>query len=58
MMKVNPKRCPQSHRCPAIKVCPSGAISQTGFGLPVIDQNLCTECETCVKYCPMGAIQN
>jgi ferredoxin len=58
MMKVDPKRCPQNHRCPAMKVCPSGAINQNGFELPQIDQDTCTQCMTCVKYCPMGAIND
>jgi len=56
MLSINSKRCPQNHRCPAIKVCPSGAISQKGNELPVIDSNLCTECMTCVSFCPTRAI--
>ena len=54
-MKVNPKRCPQNHRCPAIRVCPVNAISQEGNGLPVIDNEKCIDCGKCVSFCPMGA---
>lgn len=54
---VEPTLCPQNHRCPAIQVCPRGAISQDGFGLPVVDEELCNECMKCVRFCPMGALQ-
>jgi len=49
-------RCPQNHKCPAIKVCPVGAITQKGFGLPAIDKDKCTECGECTDFCPMRAI--
>jgi Fe-S-cluster-containing hydrogenase component 2 len=55
-MKINPERCPQNHACPAVKVCPVDAISQKGYGLPVIDENLCIKCGACVNFCPMRAI--
>ncbi|MFA6308886.1 MAG: 4Fe-4S binding protein [Clostridia bacterium] len=57
-MTVDRNRCPQNHKCPAIRVCPVGAISQAGVGLPVIDQVKCIKCEKCIKFCPMGAIRN
>ena len=56
--RINPYSCPQNHRCPITRVCPVGAISQDGYGLPVIDDKQCTECGKCVKYCPMQAVQN
>ena len=49
--------CPQNHRCPIIRVCPSGAILQDGYGLPVVDESKCTECGKCAKYCPTGAVR-
>jgi ferredoxin len=49
--------CPQNHACPILKVCPVGAISQNGYGLPVIDAEKCTECGKCTRYCGMGAVQ-
>lgn len=55
-LKVDKNLCPQNHRCPSIKVCPVGAIQQSGNGLPTIDQEKCIKCEKCVMYCPMGAI--
>jgi len=57
-MKVNPKRCPQNHRCPAIRVCPTKAISQEGYGLPEVDDEKCIDCGKCVRFCPMNAFIN
>lgn len=51
-MKIyaDPKKCPQDHRCPAIAVCPGGAISQqSDHALPEIDDG------KCVRLCPKGA---
>mgnify|MGYP001086275505 CR=1 FL=1 len=53
---VNPRRCPQNHPCPSVRVCPAGAITQEGFGLPEVDMEKCVKCGRCVQYCPMGAI--
>lgn len=56
-VKVSAQRCPQNHPCPAVRVCPVGAISQKGFGLPTVDAAKCIDCNKCVKFCPMGALQ-
>lgn len=56
-MVIDANRCPQNHRCPLIRLCPHGAISQNGFGLPVIDAALCTECGKCARQCGMMAIK-
>lgn len=56
-LKVNPNACPQNHRCPLLNVCPAGAITQNGYGLPVIDEQKCTECEKCTRFCPTQAIR-
>jgi len=57
MITIDKNKCPQNHRCPSIAVCPVGAISQNGFELPVINQELCIECGKCIKFCPRRAIQ-
>jgi ferredoxin len=57
-LTINPTVCPQNHRCPIMRVCPVGAISQDGYGLPLIDEIKCIECGKCAKYCPMQAVQN
>jgi len=53
---VDPKACPQNHRCPTVFYCPVGAITQTGFGIPVIDEEKCTNCGKCTKVCPTRAM--
>jgi ferredoxin len=55
-LTVNPHACPQNHRCPMIQYCPVDAISQKGYGLPVIDEEKCIHCGKCAKICPMGAV--
>jgi len=55
-LTISPLACPQNHRCPIIQVCPVGAISQNGYGLPVIDEEKCIECGKCTKHCPMRAV--
>lgn len=58
MMQIlfDKNRCPQNHPCPAVKVCPVGAIKQNSFAAPVVDQEKCIQCEECAMVCPMGAI--
>lgn len=55
-LKVSPHLCPQNHRCPMIPHCPVGAISQNGFGLPIIDDEKCIECGKCKRICGMRAV--
>jgi ferredoxin len=55
-LTISPLACQQNHRCPILRVCPVGAITQDGYGLPVIDETKCTECEKCIKFCPMHAV--
>lgn len=54
---VMKNRCPQNHPCPSVQVCPVGALSQSRFNAPTVDQEKCIQCKKCVKYCPMRAIQ-
>lgn len=58
MIKVDSKMCPQNHRCPAIDVCPTDAITQQGYALPTINSDKCIECMKCIKFCPTGAIKD
>lgn len=57
MMVIDKHRCPQNHACPLLRVCPVQAISQKGYGLPVINQEKCIKCGKCIKYCGMGAVR-
>ncbi|MEG1612249.1 MAG: 4Fe-4S binding protein [Alistipes sp.] len=53
---IDENLCPQNHRCPLIPLCPAEAISQEGFGLPVIDAERCIECGKCMTHCGKQAI--
>lgn len=55
-LKVIKSRCPQNHKCPALRVCPVNAISQEGYMAPAVDQESCIKCGKCSKFCPMGAL--
>jgi Fe-S-cluster-containing hydrogenase component 2 len=55
-LKVIKHRCPQNHPCPSVRVCPVGALTQEGFKAPVVDQDKCTKCGKCVRFCPMRAL--
>ena len=61
-MKMNKKleiiieNCPQNHKCPAVKICPVGALSQNKFEAPVVDLNKCIRCGKCSKFCPKQAL--
>lgn len=37
VLKIIVEKCLQNHKCPAIKVCPVGALSQEGFNAPKIN---------------------
>ena len=56
-INVQASRCPQNHPCPAVGVCPVGALSQRGYAAPVVDERRCTGCGRCVRACGMGAIR-
>ena len=55
-LTIDAARCPQNHRCPLLAICPVGAITQQGYGLPVIVTEKCIECGKCVKFCGMRAV--
>ena len=50
------ENCPQNHKCPAVKVCPVGALSQEGFQAPKIDYEKCISCGKCSDFCPKHAL--
>lgn len=57
LLSVNSSVCPQSHSCPAVRVCPVGALSQRGNKAPRVDLNKCIKCGKCVRYCAYRAIK-
>ena len=55
-LTIRQENCPQNHKCPAVGVCPVGALSQTEFSAPVIDHAKCIRCGKCSDYCPKKAL--
>lgn len=56
ILSVRKSRCPQNHSCPSVRVCPVGALSQTGNAAPTVDMDACIKCGKCVRFCPMRAL--
>lgn len=50
------ENCPQNHPCPAVNVCPVGALTQSGFNPPTIDYDKCIKCGKCSSFCPKRAL--
>lgn len=48
--------CPKNHACPAVGVCPVGALSQTAFNAPTINHDKCIKCGKCSNFCPKKAL--
>lgn len=55
-LTIDKQLCPQNHRCPLLQICPVDAITQNGYGLPVINDEKCIECGKCTRYCGMNAV--
>ena len=58
MIEVREKFCPQNHPCPTIRLCPKGALSQEGFGAPVVNEEKCIECGICAESCRVFKIDD
>lgn len=56
ILKIKEEKCPQNHKCPAVKVCPVGALSQKENEAPSIDYDKCISCGKCASLCPMQAL--
>ena len=56
-LNIKTDNCPQNHPCPAVKVCPVGALSQTDYNAPVIDRAKCIRCGKCSSFCPKKALE-
>ena len=49
-------RCPKSHACPAVRICPVKALHQNNYDAPVVDKDTCIQCGKCVMICPKQAL--
>jgi Fe-S-cluster-containing hydrogenase component 2 len=56
-VKIAKHLCPQNHRCPALQVCPVGALTQNGYEAPNINVEACIDCNACVQVCGRSALQ-
>ncbi|MBN2201379.1 4Fe-4S binding protein [bacterium] len=56
-LEVRKNFCPQNHPCPAVRVCPTGALIQKGYAAPEVNPDLCTGCGKCVRQCFPGALR-
>ena len=55
-LKIIIENCPKNHKCPAVNVCPVGALSQTDFEAPKIDYGKCIKYGKCSNFCPKKAL--
>lgn len=55
-LKVIDSKCPQNHKCPAVEVCPVGALKQEDFNAPEVDLDKCIRCGKCANFCPKKAL--
>ena len=55
-IRVIVSKCPQNHVCPALTVCPEGALTQDGHKAPVVLEEKCISCGKCSNFCPMKAL--
>jgi ferredoxin len=56
VININKEKCPQDHKCPAVRVCNVEALVQKGFDAPEVDADKCIDCGDCIDSCPTGAI--
>ena len=57
MILIDKTICKPEGRCPLTRSCPSLAIKMGDDGYPVISQDKCIRCQTCVRKCPQKAVQ-
>ncbi|WP_313528627.1 4Fe-4S binding protein [Anaerotignum sp.] len=55
--KIDVNKCPQDHTCPAVRVCPVGALTQDKRNAaPTVHQDICIGCGRCAMTCPKKAL--
>lgn len=53
---IDKDACPENHCCPAVDVCPTGALTQVDFQAPEVDYDVCIACGLCADVCPRRAL--
>ena len=56
VVKINVSKCPQDHKCPAVSVCPVGALVQEENNAPTVLTDICIGCGKCSDFCPKKAL--
>ena len=56
ILNIKKENCPQNHPCPAVRICPVGALSQKDLNAPEIDRAKCIKCGKCSSFCPKKAL--
>ena len=56
-VKIESRRCPANHRCPSVSICPTGALIQKGYEAPLVNDEMCTNCGKCIRFCPYGVFK-
>lgn len=55
--RVDPEKCRRCAECPSAAAClAQGFRREDHDSLPVVDENMCFGCYSCVGACPHGAI--
>lgn len=53
---IHAEKCPQDHACPAVRVCPVGALTQKKHEAPTVHGDICIGCSRCAMTCPKKAL--
>lgn len=56
VMNFLPRLCNHCANPPCVKACPEEALQKRDDGIVIIDQDLCTGCQTCLSECPYNII--
>ena len=57
LVKIDVHKCPQDHSCPAVRVCPVGALTQDNkYSAPIVHEDVCIGCGKCAMVCPKKAL--
>jgi len=55
-MDFLPKLCNHCENPPCVESCPEDAIQKRDDGIVILDQKLCTGCQSCITACPYHII--
>ncbi|MFW9939716.1 MAG: 4Fe-4S dicluster domain-containing protein [Candidatus Thorarchaeota archaeon] len=55
-MNFIPKLCNHCENPPCVDSCPEGALQKREDGIVILDQELCTGCQSCLTACPYNII--